>query len=478
MCILVDEIVQVDLNYTVLKKWRNHMDIKRKVVNHDVFISYRRADKQTAALTYYFLENMGYDVWWDAILNYDMLIEDEYPSIMDTIIENCNDFILLVTEHTFEDKRINEDDDWVRREIKCALSNGRHIIPLQLNGCNVPENLPEDISSLSKKKQFYPFPIDPYSKTTDEIRRFWKYLLKSTPSFIGTNDKDLTGTYNPDLEQEIIRAKVQAKNTKSFDMQVINNISKEFHNDNITVLDVGCGNGSVGRDRFANQCFSKVLGIDKSKDRIMDAHNTTTREEAKKFKYALIDMESGSFQTDMEQIMTTLEIEGFDIIFVSQVLHFHREKEPLNWLLDLKRLLNPNGYIIVKESDDGNKIAYGSYGQDYLEKILTMTTALRKVADRHMGRQLSSLLKGADFHDVKIYNFMRDTSSMEYSERMDLYQESFGWRLNAVQGENDLGSLTVKEMKDNLQKLKTCFERSPKDFWYCEYDYVCVGRAN
>lgn len=452
------------------------MSTKREAVNHDVFISYRRSDKHTAALTYYFLENMGYDVWWDAILNYESLIDEEYPETIDTIISNCTDFILLVTEETFASGKINDTDDWVRREINCALDNHRHIIPLRLGGEKVLDHLPEDIKTLVKRKHFYPFPIDPFTKTENEIREFWKKHLKSTPSFKGTSDKDLVGTYKPELEHEIARVNVQAKNTKQFDMQVLDKIVKEYRNDEIVVLDVGCGNGSVGRDRFADNCFSKVLGIDNSQECIKDAHNKTTKEESRKFKYACIDVEKDSLQAEMEYVMSSLDIEGFDVIFVSQVLHFHREKEPLNWLLDLKRFLNPNGYIVVKESDDGSKMAYGSYGQNYLEKILTMTTALRQVADRHMGRQLCGLLMGADFYDVRIYDFMRDTSRMAYTERMDLYNESFGWRLDAVKGENEAGSLTVKEMRDNLQKLKTCFERSPRDFWYCEYDYICVGR--
>ncbi len=453
------------------------METKREILNHDVFISYRRSDKQLAALTYYFLENMGYDVWWDASLNCEVMVDNEYPTIIDTIIENCKDFILLVTEKTFESDKINDEDDWIHREIKCALSNKRHIIPLQLDSKSLPKNLPEDITSLTRK-MIYPFPIDPYSKNKDEIKRNWKNLLKSTPSFNGTGDKGYGDTYDPNAEQEIIRTNIQAENTKNFDMQVINEILNKVNLSGISVLDVGCGNGSVGKDRFNDRRFSKILGIDKSQERINDAHKKTTTEESKKFKYARIDVESSSFKTDMEQIMKTLEIERFDIIFVSQVLHFHREKEPLNWLLDLKRLLSPNGYIIVRESDDGTKMAYGSCGQDYLEKILTMTTALRKVADRHMGRKLCNLLKGADFKDVKIYTFMRDTSSMGYTERMDLYQESFGWRLSAVQGENNPSSLTVNEMKNNLMKLKTCFEGSPVEFWYCEYDYICVGKVS
>lgn len=454
------------------------METKKEMVSHDVFISYRRSDMQLAALTYYFLENMGYDVWWDVSLPYEMCADDEYPTIIDKIIKNCKDFILLVTEKTFDKTKINDEDDWIHREIKCALSNGRHIIPLQLNNSSLPKNLPEDIVSLTKRKQFYQFPIDPYTKTNDEIKRTWKKLLKSTPSFNGIGDKETDVTYNPDTKQEIIRSNIQAENTKYFDMKVINEIVEKNKLNRITVLDVGCGDGTVGKDRFNDQCFFKILGIDKSQERINDALRKTTTEESKKFKYDRIDVESSSFQEDMNQIMMTLEIEKFDVVFLSQVLHFHREKEPLNWLLDLKRLLKPNGYIIVRESDDGSKMAYGSRGQDYLEKILTMTNALRKVADRHMGRKLCNLLKGADFKDVNIYTFMRDTSKMSYTERMDLYQESFGWRLSAVQGENDPSSLTVNEMNNNLMKLKTCFEGSPVEFWYCEYDYICVGKVS
>ncbi len=452
------------------------MGTKGKISKRDVFISYRRSDMQLAALTYYFLENMGYDVWWDASLNYEVMEDDEYPTVIDCIIENCKDFVLLVTENTFESDKINNENDWIHREIKCALSNKRHIIPLHFENNSIPQDLPADIASVTKKI-FYSFPINPYSKSEDEIKRSWRKLLKATPSYRHTDDKDNNEiSYDPDQTIEILRANIQAENTKKFDMKVIDEIVNENNMSEITVLDVGCGDGTVGKGRFDNQCFSKVLGIDKSQKRIKDAYERTVAEDSRKFKYAKIDVENRNFRTDMEQTMMNLDIEGFDIIFMSQVLHFHREKEPLNWLLDLKKFLNPNGYIIVRESDDGSKMAYGSRGQDSLQKVLTMTTALRKVADRHMGRKLCNLLKGADFENVNIYTFMRDTSHMNYTERMNLYQESFGWRLSAVQGENDSDSSTVKEMEDNLLKLKTCFEGNPIEFWYCEYDYICVGQ--
>jgi len=56
-------------------------------------------------------------------------------------------------------RRLEEDDDWVRREIKIALQHGNHVIPLLLGGRHevvipAPSELPPDIAPLVSLQAF------------------------------------------------------------------------------------------------------------------------------------------------------------------------------------------------------------------------------------------------------------------------------------------------------------------------------------
>jgi len=63
-----------------------------------------------------------------------------------TRIEQCRDFILILPPNSLD--RCFDEDDWVRKEIECALKNRKNIIPIMLPGFEWPEKLPESIDEV------------------------------------------------------------------------------------------------------------------------------------------------------------------------------------------------------------------------------------------------------------------------------------------------------------------------------------------
>lgn len=132
---------------------------------YGVFISYRR--EPAAPLAKYLrdkLTSFGYRVFLDV----DCLVPGkDFDRQLMNILENCQDFILILTPGALD--RCFENGDWVRQELACALETGKNIIPVRYGERRVlvekdnkkqtlyeefhfPDNLPDDISAIRRKE--------------------------------------------------------------------------------------------------------------------------------------------------------------------------------------------------------------------------------------------------------------------------------------------------------------------------------------
>ena len=110
---------------------------------YDVFISYRRdVSQHDAKLLCDALSSRGYRVFYDSEFKGGTIFNKELYKI----IGDCRDFILLLKPTTL-DRCVNEDD-WVRKELRHALDNGKHIIPLKSPDFEFPAELPADIDEV------------------------------------------------------------------------------------------------------------------------------------------------------------------------------------------------------------------------------------------------------------------------------------------------------------------------------------------
>ena len=121
-------------------------------VKYDIFISYRRkGGYDTAKLLYDRLRMEGYSVSFDI----DTLEKGDFDKELESRVRDCKDFLVVMSSGIF-DRFFTPDhdpkDDWVRREIACALVENKNIVPIILDGFNWPkEALPADVAGLAKK---------------------------------------------------------------------------------------------------------------------------------------------------------------------------------------------------------------------------------------------------------------------------------------------------------------------------------------
>ena len=112
-------------------------------MQYDIFISYRReGGDMMAHILYERLTQRGYSVFQDI----ESLRSGKFNNEIYGKIEQCKDFILILPPKALE--RCKEPDDWVKKEIVCALKNKKNIIPVMLRGFDWPQNLQEEIKDI------------------------------------------------------------------------------------------------------------------------------------------------------------------------------------------------------------------------------------------------------------------------------------------------------------------------------------------
>lgn len=138
----------------------------------DIFISYRRADGyELAKLVKDHLEKAGYSVFLDL----EDLRAGKFNEKLYSNIENCNDFIIILTPTSLD--RCSNEGDWVRCEIGHAIKHKKNIVPIIRSGFEFPSTpLPDDIRELPDYNGLSWSPEHFESTITHLMRR-----LNSTP---------------------------------------------------------------------------------------------------------------------------------------------------------------------------------------------------------------------------------------------------------------------------------------------------------
>jgi len=119
--------------------------------NYNIFISYRRKGGfDTAKLIYDRLRMDGYSVSFDIAT----LENGNFDNELEKRVKKCKDFIIILSPGIFDcfsEEDYDAKDDWVRREISCAIKAKKNIIPLVLDDFAYPRRLPSDIKDINRK---------------------------------------------------------------------------------------------------------------------------------------------------------------------------------------------------------------------------------------------------------------------------------------------------------------------------------------
>ena len=139
---------------------------------YDIFISYRRTAYDTANLIAVKLRHAGYRVFFDV----DTLTAGKFNEQLLTVIANCKDFILVLPEKALD--RCVDEEDWIRREVTCAIEHNKNIIPVMLDGFEWPAEMPKGMEELPNYQAVTAVNREYFDMAFDRLKGYFK----STPA--------------------------------------------------------------------------------------------------------------------------------------------------------------------------------------------------------------------------------------------------------------------------------------------------------
>ncbi|MGN0205839.1 MAG: WG repeat-containing protein [Muribaculaceae bacterium] len=98
------------------------------MADYDIFISYRRiGGADFARQMQLALKNKGYSVF----LDFDELKDGVFDRRIEAAIKSSKVFLFILSPHALD--RCKNEEDWVRKEIECAILSQCHIVPVNPN---------------------------------------------------------------------------------------------------------------------------------------------------------------------------------------------------------------------------------------------------------------------------------------------------------------------------------------------------------
>lgn len=144
-------------------------------MNPEVFISYRRDDAGAEAIAINNALHREFEVDSVFMDTSSLQAGDVWPEKLQAMLEIAETVLVIIGpdwlragSSEWGQRRIDRNDDWVRKEIALALTSNKRVIPVLVRGGKVPpsEVLPENIASLPKRQAI-------------ELRRdYWEHDIK------------------------------------------------------------------------------------------------------------------------------------------------------------------------------------------------------------------------------------------------------------------------------------------------------------
>lgn len=111
-------------------------------MKYDIFVSYRRTDASTANLIAEKLKSLGYSVFFDV----ETLRGGLFNEQLFNVIDKCTDLVLVLPQNALD--RCISEEDWIRKEVCCAMSKNLNIVPILLSGFEWPDPMPKGMEQL------------------------------------------------------------------------------------------------------------------------------------------------------------------------------------------------------------------------------------------------------------------------------------------------------------------------------------------
>ena len=448
---------------------------------YDVFISFKNLDADGNRTEDSFIAERLYELFKEQGLNvfYSNKVLNElgaasYKKEIEEALENSSVLVSVATKKEFlESQWVAYERESFHNDILSGRKVKACIVPFLkgITGLDVPRSL--------RNYQTFQIGISSNGEVVDFVKKFLKSEDKKESFNYHKEEISLiTGkhlsSYKAENKSELKRLRIQAINTREPDQNAIKYVLDHMpQKEQLSILDMGCAYGFVTKDRFAKIPNAKVIGVDRSEILIEYAKENSMFNGA---SYYVLDLENEEVIDNLYEIMQKENIEKFDIIFASLVIH--HLKNPNKLLRNIRKVLADDGYVIIRGSDDGSIVTYNDDG--LIQKVVDLHLSCDGISDRLNGRKIYSQLVSSGYKNVKMINWVKEVSGMDLDERNEIFIERFSYRKNYIKTQcekdpyNAANRKKLEEMEYLLSELENKF--SEESFWYSEIDFVGVAQ--
>jgi SAM-dependent methyltransferase len=195
-----------------------------------------------------------------------------------------------------------------------------------------------------------------------------------------------------------------------------------FLRDDLAVLDLGCGPGSITLDLARRLPRGRIVGLDREKSQIELARAAAETAGAANAEFRVGDV------NDLE-----LSPASFDLVF-SHALFEHLEN-PLQALRQIKRVLRSGGRVALRSPDWGGFLLHPETPASHEAVAAYEALQRRNGGDTHAGRKLAAWLSDAGFNQPRL------SASFEIYPSVDLIADYLARQLETAGEEAHAKSL-------------------------------------
>lgn len=220
-------------------------------------------------------------------------------------------------------------------------------------------------------------------------------------------------------EKEMNRLAVQNRLLLNYEAPIFTQLFAK--RSGLSVLDIGCNDGTKTIECFSNDAVSQVIGLEYNHKLAKQAQ---ARYGGEKFSFYSCDVESVDFSEQMKNIMREKGIKGFDIIYLSFLL-MHL-KQPAQLLAGLQEFLLPDGQLIVIEANDSASVLEPDYN-NLLQDFLEILKKDKYSGNRELGAVLPDMLRDCGYTDVKHWYNEIAAGEEDVEKKMKIFTMFFSY---------------------------------------------------
>ncbi len=383
---------------------------------YDFFISYSHEDAAIVTKIVEELEKQGVKCWYaprDVVGRYAKAIVEA--------ISNSKIFLLCLSKHAALSEHVLNEVETAYNK-KRTLGSDLIIEPLCVEPVDLDEEEFDEIMYYIRRINFI-IPADlnsPQSIANEVIAKNKQYLNIVNPHINRERTKSLYFTSDRETE----RLTIQSNLLKKFDLESYREIFSAYEKPQI--LDVGSGNGEMLLGRLADLGKEfQLIGIERDSDKAAEGNSRFGNENT---KFVVADVEK-DFVGVVEEAMDSLGIAQFDVINISMLLLHLKTESPL--LRKLRRLLKPDGVLVIRDIDDGINFAYPDDGGRF-ERVYQICDKNETSGERWSGRRIYTNLRRAGFQRVALQKSGFSTIGLSYEEKEAFWDMYFKFILGDI----------------------------------------------